>query len=218
MLPGRVGEQKRLLLSVVAIVGLLDQAGKAWAWRNLAEVHVNSGGDLLVGSAISGWFRDRAVGAAFDVLDAALLVSAGMLLVRRRRSPALLIGGAFVLAGWVSNLGDRLGLHFWTAPGSMRGVVDFVPWDGRYWNLADAAIVIGSVIFALALSWRLLQALATRPRGGRCRAIRRPLLRYPGWSGLLLVPVLVAAAVLAGVGATGYSGLTTPPVFVAINS
>lgn len=208
--------QTRLLLGVVALVGFLDQAGKAWAWRNLAAVHVNSGGDLLVGSVISGWFRDRTVGAAFDVLDAALLVSAGMLLVRQRRSPALLAGGALVLAGWVSNLGDRLGLHFWTAPGSMRGVVDFVPFDGRYWNLADAAILIGSVIFALALPGRLLHALATRPRAGRRRTMRPPPLRYPGWTGL--VPVLVGAAALAGVGTTRYSGLTTPHVLGAINS
>ena len=202
--------QAWLLLGLVAAVGCLDQSAKAWAWRHLASVHVNSGGNLLVGPVVSGWFRDRATGAAFDALDATLLAAAAMLLVRRRRPPALLGGGALALAGWASNLGDRLGLHFWTAPGSMRGVVDFLPWDGRYWNLADAAIVLGTAVFLAALL--ALCALATRslPSPHRTgpparRSVQPCLVRT-----LALTLVLLAAAVLAGVGTTSYSGRTTP--------
>jgi len=205
------------LLGLVAVVGCVDQVAKAWAWRHLAAVHVNSGGNLLVGPVVSGWFRDRTTGAAFDVLDAALLASAAMLLVWHRRPPALLAGGGLALAGWASNLGDRLGLHFWTAPGSMRGVVDFLPWDGRYWNLADAAIIVGTAVFVAALLGHAVRALATRsPRSPR-RA--RTSLTRSGRPGrlltLVLTLVLAAAAVLAGIGTTGYAGRTTPHPFAA---
>ncbi|HET8588956.1 MAG TPA: signal peptidase II, partial [Nakamurella sp.] len=146
---------------MVAVVGGVDQAAKAWAWRNLVPVHVNTGGDMLVGPVVSGWFRDRATGTVFDLLDAALLASIGALLVRRRRPPALLGGGALALAGWVSNLTDRLGLHLLTAPGTRRGVVDFLPWQRRYWNLADLAITAGTAVFGLALIWHATRTLTT---------------------------------------------------------
>jgi len=36
------------------------------------------------------------------------------------------VPGALVIGGWSSNLLDRLGMHYWTAPGSVRGAVDFI--------------------------------------------------------------------------------------------
>lgn len=207
--------QRWLLLGVLLTVGCVDQIGKAWAWRHLGDVHVNAGGDMLVGSVVGSWFRDRTIGAVFDVLDATLLVVAAMMLVRRRRSPALLCGGALALAGWASNLGDRLGLHFWTAPGSMRGVVDFLPWDGRYWNVADTAIIAGSAVFAAALLWRALHMLAPLPQRCRHRAVHHRRLGRSRRSGAVLTLVLAVtvAAVLAGISATGYAGVASPDMF-----
>lgn len=206
-----------MLLGAVLTVGCVDQIGKAWAWRHLGDVHVNAGGDMLVGAVVGGWFRDRTIGAMFDVLDATLLVAAAMMLLRRRRSPALLSGGALALAGWASNLGDRLGLHFWTAPGSMRGVVDFLPWDGRYWNLADAAIIAGSAVFATALLWRGLHVLAPVPRRCRHRALYHPRLGRSRRSRavLTLAVALTVAGVLAGIGATAYAGVAAPDMLAA---
>jgi lipoprotein signal peptidase len=207
--------QAGIVFSLVLVVSYADQLTKAWAWRHLSQVHVNSGGDLLVGPSVSNWFRDRTTGAACDVLDAALLLAAGALLLSRRRSPLTLCGATLALAGWASNLGDRLGMHFWTAPGSMRGVVDFVPWDGRYWNLADAAIAAGTALFTLSLASAALRAVMLRRTWRRWSGVdlRRPFAdKWP-------LPVagfaFAATAILAAVGAIAYSGVSSPAVLAS---
>ena len=52
--------------------------------------------------------------------------------------------------GWVSNLLDRLGIHHWTAPGSVRGVVDFMHIGAHYYNVADFFIIGCTPLFLLA--------------------------------------------------------------------
>ena len=195
------------MAAVVVAVVYLDQLSKAWAWRHLSAVSVNSGGDLLVSPAVSDLFRDRAAGALFDVVDAALLVGALLLLGRRQRAPGVLVFGSLLLAGWLSNLTDRLGMHYWTAPGSVRGAVDFLPFAGYSWNLADVAIIAGTagLVPALALAGvRLVLAPPDRPR---VRIVRRPW-RHPGVRvamALGVTAVLLLAVIGACVGGYGDS-------------
>jgi lipoprotein signal peptidase len=79
------------------------------------------------------------------------------------------VGAALMLAGWVSNLGDRLGLHSVTAPGTQRGVVDFLHWQGRLWNLADVTIILGAAVALAGALWALAAAAV---RAVRRRAVR----------------------------------------------
>jgi lipoprotein signal peptidase len=148
--PPRAGIATRqgwLLLAVLGTIGGADQLSKAWAWRHLTLVHINSGGGLLFGRHVDAWTRDRLLGSAVDALAGAVVVALAALLVRRRRPWWSFLGAAAVLGGWASNLADRVGLHAWTAPGSRRGVVDFLHWQGRLWNVADLAIIAGCALF-----------------------------------------------------------------------
>lgn len=208
--------QPFILVSLVLVVAFIDQISKAWAWRHLIRVHVNSGGDLLVGRNVSELFRDRTTGAACDVVNVVILILAAAWLLHRKRPRLMLCGAALALAGWASNLGDRLGLHFWTAPGSMRGVVDFLPWDGRYWNVADTAIIIGSTLFATSLvlgGLRMLIRPTSRQVWTHWELHRRPLAGKWGLPGVGIA--VAAAAVLAAIGAIAYSGVSTPAVLAA---
>src|ERR1700743_1447165 len=47
--------QWQVMLAVVAAVIVLDQSLKWWAWRHVAGAKINSGGDVLVGHAVSAW-------------------------------------------------------------------------------------------------------------------------------------------------------------------
>ena len=49
------------LLSVLITVTGADQVTKAWSWHHLVDVHINSGGDLLVSPLVGAWFRDLVV-------------------------------------------------------------------------------------------------------------------------------------------------------------
>jgi hypothetical protein len=145
-------------------------------------------------------------GALLDLLDVGLL-SVALSILLRRRPAAVVVCAALMLGGWGSNLLDRLGMHYWTAPGSVRGVVDFISvGEGRY-NLADLFIVGATPLFLLAvgfLGWGAASRSATaraaaaaarnrprarasmlalfrrRPHRGRCRARRGKLRRGEG--------------------------------------
>jgi hypothetical protein len=67
-----------------------------------------------------------------------------------------------MVGGWASNLLDRLGMHYWTAPGSVRGAVDFMSVGGRSWNLADFFIIGATPLFLLATA-QLARRAAGRP-------------------------------------------------------
>jgi lipoprotein signal peptidase len=143
---GLAGRQRWWLVTVLLSVGAADQVTKAWAWRNLPMAHINSGAGLLFGPAFTDWWRDGARGLVVDLVGTALLLATAAVLVRRHRRTLNFLAIALILSGWASNLADRLALHTLTAPGSARGVVDFLRWDGRLWNVADLAIIAGVLL------------------------------------------------------------------------
>lgn len=160
-----------LLIAIVA----LDQAAKAWAWRQAPAAVMNPGSTGGMGGPVNAWFTGRATGALLDVVSLGVLCGGAFLLGRISRPPALFVSAAVMLAGWASNLLDRLGLHSVTAPGSIRGVVDFIPFGRYYVNVADVFIV-GATIMLLVLVARGQQVWSSRRAGGiplsRCRTGR----------------------------------------------
>jgi lipoprotein signal peptidase len=142
---------------LVAIFGLVigtDQATKWLAWRHLGGTVINSGGYILLGSARS-WFAEPVPGAVANTVGIVLIAAGLASLVRRPHRRAVTVGGALVAAGWTSNLLDRFGLHEWSAPGSGRGVVDFIPSGGTSrCNVADFWIVAGLILLGVAMLLR----------------------------------------------------------------
>jgi hypothetical protein len=139
----------------------------------------------MLDERLGRWFADPAPGALLDLIDAWLLVGVTWFIVGRRWPPVVSIFGVLAVAGWDSNLLDRLGLHYVTAPGSGRGVVDFIGLGANVYNPADFIIVAGTFL--------LLGSLATmRGRG-------RPTVREPvSWGVPRLRSAVAAAAVTAG--------------------
>ena len=45
-----------MVLCLIAAVAVLDQAAKWWAWRQVPWTKINSGGDILVGTTVGGWY------------------------------------------------------------------------------------------------------------------------------------------------------------------
>jgi hypothetical protein len=125
---------------------VLDQTTKWWAWRHASEAIINAVSTWPIGRPVSGWFSGPVTGAILDLLDVGPLSLAGHLLVRRRG--VVLVAGALI-GGWSSNLLERLGLHLATAPGSVRGAVDFLPLGRAYWNVADF-VIAGAAALLLA--------------------------------------------------------------------
>jgi signal peptidase II len=148
------GMQRRRALLMVAAIALLvlalDQAGKAWARSALTP-----GREVTV---IPGWLWFRlarntgatlGLGTGYNELFAALaliIVGAITVLALRGNVGGTLGLGALgaVAGGALGNLVDRVRLG---------GVIDFI--EVHYWptdfNLADAAIRLGVVLFVLAL-------------------------------------------------------------------
>jgi len=183
---------------VIAAVVLADQAAKWWAWRHVDGVLINSGGYILLGPTVRSWFAHPVGGAAFDVVGVAALIVAGWWLIRRPRRTVLL-GGGLIIGGWTSNILDRLGLHNWTAPGSARGVVDFVPdgTPGRS-NTADLCIAIGVVVLGASLLFRHGERPPSAPRRPGIRACVAALI------------VLAAVITLAVTSAIDHKGRYDP--------
>jgi lipoprotein signal peptidase len=125
---GRKGRRRpwSMVFALLAAVITLDQTAKWWAWRQVSGAEINTGGDFLVGHMVGRWYAYPVTGALLDLLDFGLLNLAVSVLMRRRHPVAVLVLGALMLGGWCSNLLDRLGMHYWTAPGSDRGAVDFI--------------------------------------------------------------------------------------------
>jgi lipoprotein signal peptidase len=190
---------------LVAVV-VLDQAAKWWAWRHFSWTKINSGGDVLVGRRISAWYAGPVTGALLDLLDYGLLSIAVSALARRRAPAAVSVPGALMTGGWASNLLDRVGIHYWTAPGSVRGVVDFIHLGGHYYNVADFFIIGCTPVFLLAAGYRRVRA-ARRPAGrvpppARSRA--RAWVRIPALAGAGLILVV-------SLGAANYGGVNAAP-------
>jgi lipoprotein signal peptidase len=205
-----------MVLAVLAVVIVLDQATKWWAWRHVPDTTINSGGDALVGATVSRWYADPVRGALLDLLGFGLLSAAVWVLVRRRRPARVLVTGALMIGGWSSNLLDRLGMHYWTAPGSVRGAVDFIHLGQCYYNFADFFIVGATAAFLLGILFlgrraettpatigSLAPTLHQRPRA---RAVMRTSA-FAGAAGLVVV---------VGLGATNHDGMTVPAASTSV--
>jgi lipoprotein signal peptidase len=198
-----------VILPLIATVVVLDQTVKWWAWRHIPWTKINSGGDVLVGRTIGAWYARPVTGALLDLLDFGLLSIAVSVLARYRVPAAVSVPGALMTGGWGSNLLDRLGAHFWTAPGSVRGVVDFIHFGAHYYNLADFFIISCTPLFLLAVAYHGVRA-ARRPATGRPAtagsapppARGRMRLRVPALAGVgLILVVALGAANYGGVNA-----------------
>jgi lipoprotein signal peptidase len=204
-----------LVLGLIAVVILADQAVKWWAWRHVSWARINSGGDALVGRTVGAWYSAPVAGALLDLLDFALLSIAVWSLMRWRVTAAVRVPGALMVAGWASNLVDRLGIHYWTAPGSVRGVVDFIHLDAHYYNVADFFIIGGTPLFLLAVAYQGVRA-ARRPAAASQPAARSTRVPARGRA-LARVPLRVLALASAGVtlvvalGAANYGGVSAAP-------
>ena len=163
--------RRRDVLTAAAIALLVlaaDQASKAWAMASLPR-----GREVTV---ITGWLWFRLTtntGATLGLLSGhnglliavSLLVAAAVVVLVLRAHVSGALGAAAagsIGGGAVSNLVDRVRLG---------GVIDFI--EVRVWptdfNLADAAIRIGVVLFVLALLLDLRRR--SRSDGGSQRAV-----------------------------------------------
>jgi lipoprotein signal peptidase len=203
-----------VVLALLAVVVVVDQAAKWWAWRHVPWTRINPGGDILVGRKIGAWYADPVTGAVLDLLDVGLLCIAVSALARSRTTTAIRVPGALMTGGWVSNLLDRLGFHYWTAPGSIRGVVDFIHIGEHYYNVADFFIVSCTPLFLLAAGYQLAvgyqgvrasrrrAAAGSAPPLARGRAGARMRISALAGAGLVLVVAL---------GAANYGGVNVAP-------
>jgi lipoprotein signal peptidase len=191
-------------LSLIAMVVMLDQAAKWWAWRHVPWTRINSGGDALVGSTIGAWYAAPVPGALLDMLDFGLLSIAVLVMVRCRASAAVSITGALMIGGWSSNLLDRLGLHYWTAPGSVRGAVDFIHIGSHFYNVADLFIIGCTPLFLLAAVYQGVRAVRGPSAARRVSAPFRKRARVRA-----RIPVLAGAGLMlvVGLGAANYGGV-----------
>jgi lipoprotein signal peptidase len=177
-MPKEESAQRSIVLAVLAMVVLLDQTTKWWSWRHASGKIINPGADLLLGGTAGSWYADPVAGALLDILGFGFLNIAVFVLVRRRRPTVVFASAALMIGGWGSNLLDRLGMHFWTAPGSVRGAVDFIPVGRFYFNVADVFIVGATLLFVLSVGYlRLRVTHRPAPTGAGRPTMRRRLRR-----------------------------------------
>jgi lipoprotein signal peptidase len=196
-----------VVLALIAAVVVLDQAVKWWAWRHVPWTKINSGGDVLVGRTVGAWFADPVVGALLDLLDFGLLAIAIAVLARGRAPAAVSVPGALMIGGWGSNLLDRLGIHYWTAPGSVRGVVDFIHLGGHYYNVADFFIISCTPLFLLAAVYH---GVRSARRSAAARSVPPPARGWArGWA-RTRIPALAGASLIlvVALGAASYGDVT----------
>ncbi len=195
-------------MALLVAVVMLDQAAKWWAWRHVSWTRINTGGDALVGRTVGTWYADPVAGALLDLLDVALLSTAVSVLARWRSSAAVYVSGTLMAGGWGSNLLDRLGLHYWSAPGSVRGVVDFIHIGTHYYNVADFFIIGTTPLFLLAAGCHGVRTALrgtlppTVPPPPRTRL--RARARIPALAGAGLI-------VVVALGAVNYGGVNAAP-------
>ena len=151
-----------LAVTAVTVVAV-DQITKA-----VALAALDDGESIHAIDGVMHWTLQRNPGAAFGIFQRApalftvlAIVIATAIVVAAPRVHDRLNGVALglVLGGALGNLGDRL----FRPPGPFRGrVIDFI--DFRVWptfNLADAAVVVGAALLAIAS----LRAGRSRPAG-----------------------------------------------------
>src|SRR6266536_552963 len=74
--------------ALLAMVIVVDQLGKWWAWRHAPLAKINYGGNIFVGDTISQWYADPTTGALLDLMDFGLLSAAAFVLTHHRPPPA----------------------------------------------------------------------------------------------------------------------------------
>jgi lipoprotein signal peptidase len=196
--------QRSMVLALLAAIIVVDQTTKWWAWRHAPGAIINYGGDALVPTTVGSWYADPVSGAVLDLLDFGLLSVALSVLVRRRRPAMVFVPATLLIGGWGSNLLDRLGMHYWTAPGSVRGAVDFIHIGHYYYNNADFFIIGGTPLFLLAvgyLGWRGVRRPAAT---GSVTAHRRTRL----WPRMAAFATAVSLIAVVGIGAAHDRGVT----------
>ncbi|MDQ1752929.1 MAG: signal peptidase, partial [Pseudonocardiales bacterium] len=199
-----------ILLALMAGIVVLDQGFKWWGWRHVADARINDGGDILVGTTVNGWYADPVTGALLDLLSFGLLCVAVSILLRRRNSVTVIITGSLMVGGWGSNLLDRLVAHYWTAPGSVRGVVDFIPIGPHYYNVADLFIIGGTPLFLVAVSAASVQRWAVKSPTVTETLPARTHRRRSVRAGLWALATGATLSAVVGIGAANYGGATTP--------
>jgi lipoprotein signal peptidase len=201
--------QRPMVIALLVVVIVLDQVIKGWAWRHASGTIINDGGNALVGETVSGWYAGPVTGALLDLLDFGLLSAAVAVLVRHLRPARVLIPGALMIGGWSSNLLDRLGMHYWTAPGSVRGAVDFIHLGQRYYNVADFFIIGATPLFLLATAVYLGRRGTNSPAaiGSVVPTTHRPPRARTRMS---VFAGVVSLLVVVGIGATNYGEMTAP--------
>jgi lipoprotein signal peptidase len=200
--------QRTMVFALLAVVVVLDQAMKWWAWRHSPTAIINDGGDALVGAKVSEWYADPTTGALLDLLDFGLLGAAVSILIRRPRPLKVLVPGSLMIGGWCSNLLDRLGMHYWTAPDSVRGAVDFIHIGHHYYNVADFFIIGATPLFSLGVGYLGRRA---RNRPGTTGSVASATTRQPRrrtWTPVFAG--VLGLLVVVGLGATNYGELTAP--------
>jgi lipoprotein signal peptidase len=207
--------QRPMVFALLAVVVLADQMTKWWAWRHAPGAIINDGGNALVGARVSGWYADPVTGALLDLLDVGVLSAAVAVLMHRRRPLKVLVPGALMIGGWSSNLLDRLGMHYWTAPDSVRGAVDFIHLGHRFYNVADLFIIGATPVFLLFVGY--LGARVTN-RPAAIGSVARTTPRQPrkrAWMSALAGAVSVV--VVVGIGAVNYGGVTAPDASATVS-
>ena len=201
--------QRLLVLALLAAVIVVDQVTKWWAWRHVPGACINRGGDVLTGATVGTWYAQPVPGALLDLLDFGLVSAAVCVLIRRRRPTAVTICGSLMAGGWSSNLLDRLGMHYWTAPGSIRGAMDFINIGGYYYNFADFFIIGTTPLFLLAVAC-LAKREAIRPTGAATPARSYSRARAP-------ITALAATALIMIVAlGAGHHGRLIRPAHAAV--
>jgi lipoprotein signal peptidase len=193
------------VFALLAAVIVVDQTVKWWAWRDAPWTEINYGGNAFVGATLSRWYANPLTGALLDLLDFGLLSIAVAVLLRRRRPAMILISGSLMVGGWTSNLLDRLGMHYLTAPGSVRGAVDFIHLGQVYYNVADVFIVCGTFLFLLAAGASVVNRPATTDFAA---PTTRSRLRARGW--MSAIAGAACLIVIVGFGAVNYGGTIAP--------
>jgi hypothetical protein len=100
-------------------------------------------------------------------------------------------------------------MHAVTAPGSVRGAVDFISLGPPYWNVADFVIVAATVLFLVAAGTgghrRVVAATTGRPRSSLPRA--RTWGPRRSWAAVVGATVAVVLSVPAAVHAGSADGM-----------
>jgi signal peptidase II len=159
-LPTRRVNKLRLILVLATVIIIADQLTKSWAVSSLANeppTHViwTLQWNLSFNSGMA-FSQAQGIGPVIGVVATLVIVGLAMSL-RKIDHPLALVSAGLIIGGALGNLGDRL----FRGRGWMHGaVVDFIDFQWfPIFNIADSAITIGGILFAL---WSLFTPQAAR--------------------------------------------------------